>query len=84
VFGISGCGAYGDNRSLPVKGDVLRLPAVAGACAFRPRSALSLSGIGLPELFTAGQQRGGWQGPETRIEIARIQRWKNSEKTDCF
>jgi mannose-6-phosphate isomerase len=31
------------------KGDVLLLPAVFGACAFQPRSAVSLLGISLPE-----------------------------------
>ena len=31
------------------KGDVLLLPAVVGACAFRPRSAVSLLEIALPE-----------------------------------
>ena len=31
------------------KGDVLLLPAVVGACAFRPRSAVSLLEISLPE-----------------------------------
>jgi len=43
------------------KGDVVVLPAVVGACAFRPRS-VSLLEIALPELFTTGQQRDGWHG----------------------
>jgi mannose-6-phosphate isomerase len=31
------------------KGDVVVLPAVVGACAFRPRSAVNLLEIALPE-----------------------------------
>ena len=31
------------------KGDVLLLPAVVGACVFRPRSAVSLLELSLPE-----------------------------------
>ena len=31
------------------KGDVLLLPAVAGACSFQPRGAASLLEIALPE-----------------------------------
>jgi mannose-6-phosphate isomerase len=38
----------GDNYSVN-KGDVLLLPAVVGVCAFRPRSAVTLLEISLPE-----------------------------------
>jgi mannose-6-phosphate isomerase len=31
------------------KGDVLLLPAVVGACGFRPRNAVSLLELALPE-----------------------------------
>ncbi len=31
------------------KGDVLLVPAVVGACAFRPRGAVSLLDVALPE-----------------------------------
>jgi mannose-6-phosphate isomerase len=39
-----------DGANYPVgKGDVLLLPAVVGACVFRPRSAVSLLELSLPE-----------------------------------
>jgi mannose-6-phosphate isomerase len=48
---IEGAGQVerGDATYAVGKGDVVVLPAVVGACAFRPRSAVNLLEIALPE-----------------------------------
>jgi mannose-6-phosphate isomerase len=50
-----------DGVTYPIgKGDVWLIPAVVGACAFRPLSSVSVLEIALPELATISQWRDDW------------------------
>lgn len=66
------------------KGQVWLLPAMAGACVFRPNSEVTLLEIALPESFENQSTTRGSARTKVPIETARSLRWLNGEKANCL